>query len=135
MISHIATNDNSLLNSQYRLNRKKLSLAATFRSGERLINQGKILLDSKLEKLKNKFREDAFYVEVADDLSFIHDIQQIEILEEHNKSCKIAIKEKNFSVTKLLQIVSSKSNLIRFIQVEPSLHDIFIKVVQSEIKE
>jgi ABC-2 type transport system ATP-binding protein len=100
-----------------------------------LINQGKILLDSKLEKLKNKFREDAFYIEVADDLSFIHDIPQIEILEEHNKSCKIAIKEKNFSVTKLLQAVSSKSNLIRFLQVEPSLHDIFIKVIQSEIKE
>jgi ABC-2 type transport system ATP-binding protein len=97
-----------------------------------LINQGKIILDGKLETIKTRFREDSYYIEVADDLSIVHDIPHIDILEEHNRSCKIKLKNKNFDTAQLLQLLSVKTNLTKFIRVEPTLHDIFIKVVQNE---
>jgi len=97
-----------------------------------LINQGKIILDGKLDAIKARFRENSYFIEVDGDLSIIHDIPQIEILEEHNKSCKIVLKEKNYDSTKLLHFLSDKTHLTKYIQVEPSLHDIFIKVVQNE---
>jgi ABC-2 type transport system ATP-binding protein len=95
-----------------------------------LINQGKVVYQGSLDALKKQFRQNAYYLETEDDLTFIHDLDFIEVLEEHNQSCKFILKSKNGSLRKLLDTVFQNTTLKKFMQVEPTLHDIFIKLIQ-----
>jgi ABC-2 type transport system ATP-binding protein len=97
-----------------------------------LLNQGKIVLQGKMQQIKDRFREDAFYIEAEEDLSFIRDLKSVRIIEEHNRSCKITIVSKEMNHQKLLQMLIEKVKINKFIQVEPTLNDIFIKLVQKE---
>jgi ABC-2 type transport system ATP-binding protein len=96
-----------------------------------LINQGKVIYKGALDTLKKQFRQNAYYLETEDDLTFIHDLEFIEVLEEHNQSCKFVLKSKEGSVRKLLETVFQNTSLKKFVQVEPTLHDIFIKMIQQ----
>jgi ABC-2 type transport system ATP-binding protein len=97
-----------------------------------LLNQGKVILEGSIPEIKNRFRENAYFIEVEEDISFIHNFKSIQILEEHNRSCKISVTGKNFNLKKLLQDISEKVTIKKFVQVEPTLNDIFIKLVQAE---
>jgi ABC-2 type transport system ATP-binding protein len=96
-----------------------------------LINQGKVIYNGSLDTLKKQFRQNAYYLETEDDLTFIHDLDFIEVLEEHNQSCRFIFKSKEDSVRKLLEAVFQNTSLKKFIQLEPTLHDIFIKMIQK----
>jgi len=97
-----------------------------------LLNQGRNILQGTIQQIKSRFREDAYYIESEEDISFIRDIKAVKILEEHNRSCKIAINSKDITKEKLLQSLIEKINIKKFIKVEPTLNDIFIKLVQKE---
>lgn len=96
-----------------------------------LINQGKVIYQGSIDTLKKQFRQNAYYLETEDDLTFIHDLDFIEILEEHNQSCRLVLKSKDGSIRKLLDTVFQNTSLKKFMQVEPTLHDIFIKLIQK----
>ena len=96
-----------------------------------LINQGKIILDGSTSQIKKKFTEDAYYIESEEDLSFLHEFKFINVLEEQNNSCKFAISDKKIH-SKFIQSLFEKINIKKFVHVEPSLHDIFIKLVQKD---
>jgi ABC-2 type transport system ATP-binding protein len=100
-----------------------------------LINQGRAILDGRITDIKKKFREDAYFIESEEDISFIREIRNIEILEMESRSCKIALKKSNGNIRGLLDEVASKATLKKFIQVEPTLHDIFIKLIQTDHPE
>ena len=97
-----------------------------------LINQGRVILDGKMEEIKKQYREDAYYIEAEDDLGFLHEMEDIEILEEKNNSCKIAIKNMNGDFKKIISKLFSKATVKKFYMVEPNLHDIFIKLIQKD---
>ncbi len=97
-----------------------------------LINQGRVILDGKMEEIKKQYREDAYYIEAEDDLGFLHEMEDIEILEEKNKSCKIAIKNMNGDFKKIISKLFSRATVKKFYMVEPNLHDIFIKLIQKD---
>ena len=97
-----------------------------------LINQGRVIIQGPLSDLKAKHTEDAFYIESDDDLTFLHEIKGIKILEEQNRSCKFSPTDKPAQNKKVIQDIISRIELKKFYRVEPSLNDIFVELVQKE---
>ncbi|MCB0281849.1 MAG: ATP-binding cassette domain-containing protein [Calditrichae bacterium] len=96
-----------------------------------LINNGNVVLDGNIRDVKQKFRENAYVVE-GDDVSFMHDQQDIEILEENKNACKFRFKDPKTDISEFIAKINKKTRLRRFEVVEPSLHDIFIKHIQQQ---
>jgi ABC-2 type transport system ATP-binding protein len=96
-----------------------------------LLNQGRTIIEGTLEEIKSRFQENAFYVESTNSIAAIKDIKEIKIIEEHNQSCKFAIIDKDITKEKILQTIIQKIPIKKFIELEPSLNEIFIKLVQS----
>jgi ABC-2 type transport system ATP-binding protein len=126
--------------SEYRQN-KKILILSTHQMDQVeklcnhicLINQGRVILDGNLADIKKQYREDAYFVEADDPLDFIHDIENIEILEENNNAYKFAFKNaKKDSISVFLDRLKNKTRIKRFEVVEPALHDIFIRLVREE---
>lgn len=100
-----------------------------------LLNLGKAILEGTLDEIKSRFKENAFYLESNDNIAAIRDIKEIKILEEHNQSCKFAINSKDISKEKIIQTIFQKIPVKKFSELEPSLNEIFIKLVQSGVKK
>jgi len=100
-----------------------------------LLNQGKSILEGSLDEIKSRFKENAYYLEAEKNIGAIKEIRDIKIIEEHNNSCKFAIDGKETSKEKILQTVFQKISIKKFIEQEPSLNEIFIKLVQSGASE
>lgn len=96
-----------------------------------MINQGRMILSGSMQEIRNRFKENAYLVESADKINQIKEINDIKILEEHNQSCKILIEAKGAAKKKVIHSIFEKISVTKFIQVEPSLNDIFIKLVQT----
>ena len=100
-----------------------------------LINQGQIIFDGSVKEIQSEHKENAYYVEVLDSISPLKDMKQVKILEEHNLSCKIALSGSDKEQRQLIQSFFEKMTVSKFEQVAPSLHDIFIKLVQADTKK
>ena len=96
-----------------------------------LLNQGRTILEGTIEEIKSRFKENAFYLESEENISAIRDIKDIKIIEEHNQSCKFAINGKDITKDKVIQSIFQKIPVKKFIEMEPSLSEIFIKLVQG----
>jgi len=96
-----------------------------------LLNQGRTILEGTLEEIKSRFKENAFYLESNDSIAAIRDIKEIKIIEEHNQSCKFAINGKDTTKEQILQKIVQKIPVKKFIELEPSLNEIFINLVQN----
>jgi ABC-2 type transport system ATP-binding protein len=96
-----------------------------------LLNQGRTILKGTLEEIKSRFKENAFYLESEDNIAAIRDIKDIKIIEEHNQSCKFAINGKDITKDKVIQSIFQKISVKKFIEMEPSLNEIFIKLVRN----
>lgn len=97
-----------------------------------LINQGRVILDGSMSEIKQKFTENAYYIEAEHDLSLLHDLKAINIIEEHNRSAKFSIKNNSKQAKDVLHDLMTRVKVIKFYRIEPSLNDIFIKLVQKE---
>ncbi len=99
-----------------------------------LINQAKVILDGRVQEIKKNFRENAYYIEADTPINYLHNIKEIRILEENNNAYKFVITDKSVSFEDFLSIIKGKTKIRRFELVEPSLHDIFIKLVQEQAR-
>jgi ABC-2 type transport system ATP-binding protein len=99
-----------------------------------LINQGKVVLDGRIQDLKKKFQENAYYIESDDDLTKLKDLEYIQILEQKNKGIKIGIKNSGNNLNKFIKILFDSFAIRKFEVVEPTLHDIFIKLIRKDNK-
>jgi ABC-2 type transport system ATP-binding protein len=97
-----------------------------------LLNQGRTILEGTLAEIKSRFKENAFYLESNTNIAAIRGIKEIKIIEEHNQSCKFVINGKDTTIEHILQKIVQKIPIKKFIELEPSLNEIFIKLVQSE---
>jgi len=97
-----------------------------------LINQGKMILNDSLIKIKSRFKENVFYIETDDKLDPLKEIKEIKIIEEHNLSCKFSIEGSASSRKKIIQNLFNTVSITKFIQIEPSLNDIFIKLIEND---
>lgn len=100
-----------------------------------LINQAQVILDGKLSDIKRSYRENAYFVESDQPMNFLHDLSVIQILEENNTAYKFTINNEKIGITDILADIERKSKIRRFEIVEPSLHDIFIKLIQDQAKD
>ena len=98
------------------------------------INQGKVVLEGKIEGLKKKFQESAYYIESDDDLTKLKDLEYIQILEQKNKGIKVSIKNPGNNLKKFTKILFDSFDIRKFEVVEPTLHDIFIKLLRKDNK-
>jgi len=99
-----------------------------------LLNQGRTILEGTLEDIKSRFKENAFYVESDDNIAALKELKDIKIIEEHNQSCKFSINGKEAIKEKVLQTIFQKISVRKFMELEPSLNEIFIKLVQNGSK-
>lgn len=97
-----------------------------------LINQAKVILDGRLSDLKKKYRENAYLIESDSPMDYLHEMKGIKILEEKNNAYKFAITDRSMTITSFFGLIKGKVKIRKFEIVEPSLHDIFIKMVQKE---
>jgi len=96
-----------------------------------LINKGEVIVDGNLLEIKKQYREDAYFIE-GDALNFLHEFEHIEVLEENNSSYKFRFSSNETSLPEILNKINKRTNIRRFEIVEPSLHDIFIKLIQEQ---
>jgi ABC-2 type transport system ATP-binding protein len=97
-----------------------------------LINQGKVVRQGPLEEIKKDYSDESYYIESANDLSFLRDIKIIDILEEHNRSCKFSLAGSASENNKIIKDIFSNIEIRKFYRTEPTLNDIFIDLVQKE---
>lgn len=126
---------------EYRAN-KKILLISTHQMEQAeklcdhicLINNARVILDGRMNEIKRKFRENAYYIESDSDLSFLHEIEEISILEENKTAYKFTMIDKDIPVSTFFSRLKGRAKIRRFEIVEPSLHDIFINLIQEKSK-
>lgn len=96
-----------------------------------LINQAQMVMDSSLADIKRKSRENAYYVESDQSMAFLAAIPGIKILEENNNAYKFSITDHKQNISEILAKIGQKVKIRKFEVVEPSLHDIFIRLIQE----
>jgi len=100
-----------------------------------LINHGEIILQGKLNEIKKRYRENSFLIEADNSLSFLHEIDGINILEEKNDAYKFTISKPGLGISDFFNMTKGKIKLRKFEIVEPTLHDIFIKLIQEQAQK
>ena len=100
-----------------------------------IINQTKVVIDGSVTEIRKKFREDAYYIEMEGEFPLLSALEGVQIIEEGKNSYKFILKEKTLSLANLLKKVEEKTRIRRFEVFEPSLHDIFIRLIQQQAEE
>ena len=100
-----------------------------------LINQAQVVIDGPVDAIRKQFREDACYIELEGNYPILSELDNVQILEEGKNSYKFVLKKGAISLADLLKKVEEKARIRRFEVFEPSLHDIFIRLIQEQAEE
>ncbi len=94
-----------------------------------LINNGETILEGALEKIKNDFRSNTFWVALkTENLTLA---ENFEIISKEMEEYQIQIKD-NSSSNDLLNALIGQGEIISFEEKIPTMEDIFIKAVKDE---
>ncbi len=94
-----------------------------------LINNGETILEGAIEKIKNDFRNNTFWVAIkTDNLTLA---ENFEIISKEMEEYQIQIKD-NSSSNDLLKALLQNGEIISFEEKIPTMEDIFIKAVKNE---
>ena len=94
-----------------------------------LINNGETILEGAIEKIKNDFRNNTFWVALkTDNLTLA---ENFEIISKEMEEYQIQIKD-NSSSNDLLNALIGQGEIISFEEKIPTMEDIFIKAVKDE---
>ena len=94
-----------------------------------LINNGETILEGAIEKIKNDFRNNTFWVAIkTDNLTLA---ENFEIISKEMEEYQIQIKD-NSSSNDLLNALIGQGEIISFEEKIPTMEDIFIKAVKDE---
>jgi len=95
-----------------------------------LINKGHAVLDGTLEEVKSSVDE-AVRLDYAGDASFITELPFVERFEDRGKSGEVFLRP-GTDPQELLKALVGRITLRRFDLREPSLHEIFIRMVKED---
>ncbi len=98
-----------------------------------LINKGKKVLDGKLSEIKAKFGKNLI-LEFDGDNGFLNQIKGIKRIYNFGRYVEIEL-ERETDPQDVLKTVINKVKLTKFEVAEPSLNDIFIRIVSEEKNE
>jgi len=99
-----------------------------------LINQAKVVVDGPLADVKRWSRENAYLVESDQSITFLGGFPGVKILEENNNACKFTLVAEQVAIMDILSQIHQRVKVRKFEVVEPSLHDIFIKLIHEQSK-
>lgn len=95
-----------------------------------LINKGNCILQGNVQEIKKRYATNSFKLQFEGDAKFVESMNGVEILDLQSKSMIVALptieKQKEFLVRAIEHV-----EIKRFEVMEPTLHDIFIKVVNE----
>ena len=94
-----------------------------------LINNGETILEGAIEKIKNDFRNNTFWVALKTD--YLTLAENFEIISKEMEEYQIQIKD-NSSSNDLLNALIGQGEIISFEEKIPTMEDIFIKAVKDE---
>jgi ABC-2 type transport system ATP-binding protein len=97
-----------------------------------LINQGEAILQGNLKDIKKTFRENAYLIEADNSLDFLHDLKDVDIIEEKNNAYKFKLGRPDMTISDFFNLTKGKIKLRKFEIVEPTLHDIFIRLIREQ---
>lgn len=102
-----------------------------------ILNKGQLVAKSNLETLKAKYAQPVFLLELESEPTILKEKltreSWVRHIEQKNNTLKISVTEINMGQTKLLEIISQSAILLHSFQiVEPSLEDIFIKMMEKQ---
>jgi ABC-2 type transport system ATP-binding protein len=95
-----------------------------------LINKGKKILDGTVAHVKQEFKENLFQL-VAAPLPDYFPETLIEVLSRNEQSITLRIKEGHTPNEVLRFFIDQQSNITSFMELLPSLNEIFIKLVEG----
>jgi len=95
-----------------------------------LINKGNCILHGNVQEIKKRYATNTFKLRYEGNADFVNSLEGISIIEQQNDSVQVALptveKQKEFLVQAVEHVIVK-----RFELMEPTLHDIFIKVVKE----
>lgn len=96
-----------------------------------LINKGNIILSGKVSDTKKSYGNDSYQIIFEGEKSTFENIQNIEILNLKDNEIEFKVAN-NETINNFLKHVLDGVELLKFIKVEPSLHEIFINEVGKQ---
>lgn len=101
-----------------------------------ILNEGNIVLEDSLEKLKNKYILPVYDIEFSNNCEDLNDhlneYEWIDKVKTNNKKMSIYVKDRFKADRKLLNIISNIENTVLSYKIRKSkLEEIFIKVVNN----
>ncbi len=99
-----------------------------------LINRGKQVLYDKLAAVKQSFGKQTIHLEFDGDKKFLETSKQIKKFSAYENSAEVQLKEDGDAQVLLMEAAKS-ATIRKFEMKEPSLHEIFIETVGSDIEE
>lgn len=105
-----------------------------------LINKSHKILEGSILDIKNKFKDDVFYVKylgVLQQENFDSDFWDLLHYknEDGNTEIKVKLTDKSLSHNRLLSLLMQRGELVAFNEVLPTMNEIFIKVVEQKNSE
>jgi len=94
-----------------------------------LINKGKVVLNGKVDQIKEKYKESVYYIKTKQNIDNI-DIN-IKILEKLDNSIKFKLLE-NQDLNQTLRYFFDEYQILEFREIFPSIEEIFVKVVNKK---
>ncbi len=96
-----------------------------------LLSDGKLILNMTLSEIRSKVKDNIYYLETSDDLSFLKPMKEVQIKAEDTNQYKISIKDKSFDARQLIAILNKNFNIIKFGKFQPGLMYIYTRLVKN----
>jgi len=96
-----------------------------------LINQGKLVVNGTLDEIRSRWDSDAIMVRLEGDTSFVSKLPIVSEVKEQDRHLEITLREQA-DPQELLQALVDKVRVHSFEVKQPSLHEIFVRLVGSD---
>ena len=98
-----------------------------------LINEGKNVLEGKVDLIKQQFKDNLFKIEYEGGIP-LEVLDQYKLVEQNGQSFVVKLEEAKESNNLLNKLIQSGTYVKSFKEILPSLNDIFIKRVGQKVK-
>ena len=96
-----------------------------------LINKGNIILNGKVNEVKQKYGNNSFLLEFEGEAKNLSEVENIKILKSNNNYIEFQIKD-GLPINDILKALIERVDIKKFTKVEPTLHEIFISEVGKQ---
>jgi ABC-2 type transport system ATP-binding protein len=96
-----------------------------------LINQGKLVVDGSLDEIRSRWDSDAIITRLEGDTRFIQTLPMVSQVKEQDRHLEITLREQA-DPQELLRALVDKIRVHSFEVKQPSLHEIFVRLVGSD---